>query len=290
MKYLKLYEQFRLILENIQNLEKISSEKENELIINLGGKESIKECLEIIFPNQNLKYLAAGGVGLTFQWLENSPELSDDFYKNGITGKKCDVKSKCIKVTMSKTEAEQIKSRVGLKVKGLCEYFWIKETEWQNKTIYLICMDFLDMPTDDQKMVMHLIFLLSFIDSKNYLHDKVDDKLINVFKWLKSGNIEYSEEEFDKNFKNNFKMQNQIGLKLDTLVGMFCFRNKIEGQENKIKGSWKKMEQDFFMSLSKNILEIYKTGKEQSPPLNIEDIHENNMGYRNLELVAFDFI
>ena len=290
MKYLKLYEQFRLILENIQNLEKISSEKENELIINLGGKESIKECLEIIFPNQNLKYLAAGGVGLTFQWLENSPELSDDFYKNGITGKKCDVKSKCIKVTMSKTEAEQIKSRVGLKVKGLCEYFWIKETEWQNKTIYLICMDFLDMPTDNQKMVMHLIFLLSFIDSKNYLHDKVDDKLINVFKWLKSGNPEYSEEEFDKNFKNNFKMQNQIGLKLDTLVGMFCVRNKIEGQENKIKGSWKKMEQDFFMSLSKNILEIYKTGEEQSPPLNIEDIHENNMGYRNLELVAFDFI
>ena len=290
MKYLKLYEQFRLILENIQNLEKISSEKENELIRNLGRKESIKECLEIIFPNQNLKYLAAGGVGLTFQWLENSPELSDDFYKNGLTGKKCDVKSKCIKVTMSKTEAEQIKSRVGLKVKGLCEYFWIKETEWQNKTIYLICMDFLDMPTDDQKMVMHLIFLLSFIDSKNYLHDKVDDKLINVFKWLKSGNLEYSEEEFDKNFKNNFKMQNQIGLKLDTLVGMFCVRNKIEGQENKIKGSWKKMEQDFFMSLSKNILEIYKTGKEQAPPLNIEDIHENNMGYRNLELVAFDFI
>ena len=286
MKYLKLYEQFRLILENIQNLEKISSEKENELIINLGGKESIKECLEIIFPNQNLKYLAAGGVGLTFQWLENSPELSDDFYKNGITGKKCDVKSKCIKVTMSKTEAEQIKSRVGLKVKGLCEYFWIKETEWQNKTIYLICMDFLDMPTDDQKMVMHLIFNLSF--PNNYLNDKIDDKLVNVFNWLQSGNPEYSEEEFDKNFKTKLEMQLQKGLKLDTLVGMFCVRNEIKGQENGIKESWKKMKQDFFMNLSKNILDIYKTAKSQS--LKIDDIHENNMGYRKGELVAYDFI
>ena len=285
MKYLKLYEQFRLLLEDIHSLDKISTSSENQLVNNLSGK--VKECLETIFSNQNLKYLAAGGVGLTFQWLD-SPELPEDFYKVGFFGKKCEIKSKCIKITMSDTEAEQIKGRVGKHDKGLCEYFWVKETEWQNKKIYLICMDFLDMPTDDQKMVMHLIFLLSFIDSKNYLHDKVDGKLINVFKWLKSGNPEYSEEEFDKNFKNNFKMQNQIGLKLDTLVGMFCGRNKIEGQENKIKESWKKMEQDFFMSLSKNILEIYNTAKRQS--LKIEDIHENNMGYRKGELVAYDFI
>ncbi len=285
MKYLKLYEQFRLLLEDIQSLDKISTSSENQLVKNLSVK--VKECLETIFSNQNLKYLAAGGVGLTFQWLD-SPELPEDFYKVGFFGKKCEIKSKCIKITMSDTEAEQIKGRVGKHDKGLCEYFWVKETEWQNKKIYLICMDFLDMPTDDQKMVMNLIFLLSFIDSKNYLHDKVDGKLINVFKWLKSGNPEYSEEEFDKNFKNNFKMQNQIGLKLDTLVGMFCGRNKIEGQENKIKESWKKMEQDFFMSLSKNILEIYNTAKRQS--LKIEDIHENNMGYRKGELVAYDFI
>ena len=189
MKYLKLYEQFRLLLEDIQSLDKISTSSENELVKNLSGK--VKECLETIFSNQNLKYLAAGGVGLTFQWLD-SPELPEDFYKVGFSGKKCEIKSKCIKITMSDTEGEQIKRRVGKHDKGLCEYFWVKETEWQNKKIYLICMDFLDMPTDDQKMVMHLIFLLSF-NSKNYLHDKVDDKLINVFKWLKSGNPEYSE-------------------------------------------------------------------------------------------------
>ena len=44
------------------------------------------------------------------------------------------------------------------------------------------------------------------------------------------------------------------------------------------------------MNLSKNILEIYNTAKGQSPPLKIEDIHENNMGYRKGELVAYDFI
>ena len=282
MKYLKLYEQFRLLLEDIQSLDKISTSSENELVKNLSGK--VKECLETIFSNQNLKYLAAGGVGLTFQWLD-SPELPEDFYKVGFSGKKCEIKSKCIKITMSDTEAEQIKRRVGKHDKGLCEYFWVKETEWQNKKIYLICMDFLDMPTDDQKMVMHLIFILSF--PNNYLNDKIDDKLVNVFNWLQSGNPEYSEEEFDKNFKTKLEMQLQKGLKLDTLVGIFCVRNEIKGQENGIKESWKKMKQDFFMNLSKNILDIYKTAKSQS--LKIDDIHENNMGYRKGELVAYDF-
>ena len=282
MKYLKLYEQFRLLLEDIQSLDKISTSSENELVKNLSGK--VKECLETIFSNQNLKYLAAGGVGLTFQWLD-SPELPEDFYKVGFSGKKCEIKSKCIKITMSDTEAEQIKRRVGKHDKGLCEYFWVKETEWQNKKIYLICMDFLDMPTDDQKMVMHLIFNLSF--PNNYLNDKIDDKLVNVFNWLQSGNPEYSEEEFDKNFKTKLEMQLQKGLKLDTLVGLFCVRNEIKGQENGIKESWKKMKQDFFMNLSKNILDIYKTAKSQS--LKIDDIHENNMGYRKGELVAYDF-
>ena len=282
MKYLKLYEQFRLLLEDIQSLDKISTSSENELVKNLSGK--VKECLETIFSNQNLKYLAAGGVGLTFQWLD-SPELPEDFYKVGFSGKKCEIKSKCIKITMSDTEGEQIKRRVGKHDKGLCEYFWVKETEWQNKKIYLICMDFLDMPTDDQKMVMHLIFNLSF--PNNYLNDKIDDKLVNVFNWLQSGNPEYSEEEFDKNFKTKLEMQLQKGLKLDTLVGLFCVRNEIKGQENGIKESWKKMKQDFFMNLSKNILDIYKTAKSQS--LKIDDIHENNMGYRKGELVAYDF-
>ena len=146
-------------------------------------------------------------------------------------------------------------------------------------------MDFIDMPTDDQKMVMHLIFNLSF--PNNYLNDKIDDKLVNVFNWLQSGNPEYSEEEFDKNFKTKLEMQLQKGLKLDTLVGLFCVRNEIKGQENGIKESWKKMKQDFFMNLSKNILDIYKTAKSQS--LKIDDIHENNMGYRKGELVAYDF-
>ena len=282
MKYLKLYEQFRLLLEDIQSLDKISTSSENELVKNLSGK--VKECLETIFSNQNLIYLAAGGVGLTFQWLD-SPELPEDFYKVGFSGKKCEIKSKCIKITMSDTEGEQIKRRVGKHDKGLCEYFWVKETEWQNKKIYLICMDFLDMPTDDQKMVMHLIFNLSF--PNNYLNDKIDDKLVNVFNWLQSGNPEYSEEEFDKNFKTKLEMQLQKGLKLDTLVGLFCVRNEIKGQENGIKESWKKMKQDFFMNLSKNILDIYKTAKSQS--LKIDDIHEHNMGYRKGELVAYDF-
>jgi len=39
MRYLKLYEQFRLISENIQNLDKISSAEENELVRMLGDQK-----------------------------------------------------------------------------------------------------------------------------------------------------------------------------------------------------------------------------------------------------------
>lgn len=80
----------------------------------------------------------------------------------------------------------------------------------------------------------------------------------------------------------------QKGLKIETLTGMFCKRNKIEGQEEKIKQSWKNMSKDFFIDLSKNILEIYEFARKQG--LKVEDIHENNMGYRGTELVAYDFI
>jgi hypothetical protein len=120
VKYLKLYEQFRLILEDIQGLDKISNSSENEFVRELSGK--VKECLETIFSNQNLKYLSAGGVGLTFRWLD-SPELPEDFYKVGFIGKKCDIKDKCIKVTMSDSEAKQIKTRVGKKTKDCVNIF-----------------------------------------------------------------------------------------------------------------------------------------------------------------------
>jgi len=285
MKYLKLYEQF-MLLEAIENLDKIKFAG-NEFAKEIAGKT--KEYLETIFPNQNLKYLGAGGVGLAFEWLDSN-ELPDSFYEVDFFGEKCDNKSKCIKVTMSNTEAEQIKKRLGKKDKGLCHYYWIKESEWQNKKIYLICMDLLQMPTIQQKMVIHLIFIISFTEfgNTNYLNNNVDYKLTNLFNWLKSGNPEYSEEEFDKNLKSKIKMQNQIGMKLDTLVGMFCIRNKIKNQEDKIKGYWRNMDQEFFITLSKEILNIYNIAKRQN--LNIDDIHENNMGYRSGELVAYDFI
>lgn len=286
MKYIKLFEQFGLILEDIEGLDKIPAGLENELTRALSDKDSIKSCLETVFPNQSLKYLAAGGIGLTFQWLENSLDLSDDFYKTGFIGKKCDNRNKCIKVTMSDTEANQIKARVGKHDKGICEYFWVKETTWENKKIYLICMDFLDMPTVEQKMIIHLIFIISF--PENYLHDKIDDKLKRIFDWLKSGNPEYSEEEFDKNFKEKFIIKMQKGLKIDNLVSMFCNRNKNAGREDEIKKYWKNMNEDFFMKLSKNVLEIFKTAENQG--LMTGDIHENNMGYRKDELVAYDFI
>lgn len=309
MKYLKLYEKFRMISENIEGIDRVKTT--NKLFDSFGSKEKIQQCIEEVFTNQNLKYLGAGGVGLTFQLLE-SPELPEDFYKNSFEGKKCDTKMKCMKMTVveSKLQEDEINSARKLlnkDLKGVCGYYWIKGHVFEGKKVYFICMDFLKLLDVKEKMIAHLIFNLYYPTNGSpsyWINDTgeiKDDRLNKVFSWIKEAsklpdNSEYTEDEFVKNYKSGVKMSNVQGLTIDSLVKMFCDKDGNEdfkGEYSTIKQYWSEMDESFFISFVKKLLEIYKIATDAGLTSFFHnykgpDLQENNLGYKESELVGFD--
>ena len=309
MKYLKLYEKFRMISENIEGIDRVKTT--NKLFDSFGSKEKIQQCIEEVFTNQNLKYLGAGGVGLTFQLLE-SPELPEDFYKNSFEGKKCDTKMKCMKMTVveSKLQEDEINSARELlnkDLKGVCGYYWIKGHVFEGKKVYFICMDFLKLLDVKEKMIAHLIFNLYYPTNGSpsyWINDTgeiKDDRLNKVFSWIKEAsklpdNSEYTEDEFVKNYKSGVKMSNVQGLTIDSLVKMFCDKDGNEdfkGEYSTIKQYWSEMYESFFISFGEKLLEIYKIATVAGLTSFFHnykgpDLQENNLGYKESELVGFD--
>ena len=310
MKYLKLYEQFRLIFENIEGIDGVKTE--NKLFDSFRSKEKIQQCIEEVFINQNLKYLGAGGVGLTFQLLE-SPELPEDFYKNSFEGKKCDTKMKCMKMTVveSQLQEDEINSARKLlnkDLKGVCGYYWIKGHVFEGKKVYFICMDFLKLLDVKEKMIAHLIFNLYYPTNgaPSYWQTDTDDRLNKVFSWIKEAsksteNSEYLDDEFIKNYKSGIKMSNVQGLTIDSLVKQFCDKpgqEDFKGQYSTIKEYWSEMTESeadevSFISFVKKLLEIYKIGTDAGLTSAFHsnkgpDLQENNLGYKGSELVGFD--
>ena len=309
MKYLKLYEKFRMISENIEGIDRVKTT--NKLFDSFGSKEKIQQCIEEVFTNQNLKYLGGGGVGLTFQLLE-SPELPEDFYKNSFEGKKCDTKMKCMKMTVveSKLQEDEINSARELlnkDLKGVCGYYWIKGHVFEGKKVYFICMDFLKLLDVKEKMIAHLIFNLYYPTNGSpsyWINDTgeiKDDRLNKVFSWIKEAsklpdNSEYTEDEFVKNYKSGVKMSNVQGLTIDSLVKMFCDKDGNEdfkGEYSTIKQYWSEMDESFFISFVEKLLEIYKIATVAGLTSRWHnykgpDLQENNLGYKESELVGFD--
>ena len=307
MRYLKLYEKFRMISENIEGIDRVKTE--NRLFKSFGSKEKIQQCIEEVFKNQNLKYLGAGGVGLTFQLLE-SPELPEDFYNpNSFEGIKCDTKMKCMKMTVveSQLQEDEINSARKLlnkNLKGICGYYWIKGHVFEGKKVYFICMDFLKLLDVKEKMIAHLIFNLYYPTNgaPSYWLTDTDDRLNKVFTWIKEAsklpeNLEYTDDEFIKNYKSGIKMANVPGLTIDSLVKMFCDKpgqEDLKGKYSDIKQYWSEMDESFFISFAKKLLEIYKIGTEADLTSFFHnykgpDLQENNLGYKETELVGFDF-
>jgi hypothetical protein len=295
-------------IENIEGIDRVVKKNENKLYISFGSKEKIQQCIEEVFTNQNLKYLGAGGVGLTFQLLKSS-ELPEDFYKNSFEGKKCDTEMKCMKMTVveSQLQEDEINSARELlnkNLKGICGYYWIKGHVFEGKKVYFICMDFLKPLDVKEKMIAHLIFNLYYPTNgaPSYWLTDTNDRLNKVFSWIKEAsksteNSEYLDDEFIKNYKSGIKMANVPGLTIDSLVKMFCSKDGNEdfkGQESTIKKYWSEIDENFFISFAKKLLEIYKIGTsagltsawhDHKGP----DLQENNLGYKGSELVGFDF-
>lgn len=301
MKYLKLYEQFRMISENIEGIDRVKTE--NRLFKSFGSKEKIQQCIEEVFTNQNLKYLGAGGVGLTFQLLKSS-ELPEDFYKNSFEGKKCDTEMKCIKMTLQEDEINSARKLLNKDLKGICGYYWIKTHVFEGKKVYFICMDFLKLLDVKEKMIAHLIFNLYYPTNgaPSYWQTDTDDRLNKVFSWIKESskstkNSEYLDDEFIKSYKSGIKMANVQGLTIDSLVSQFCDKpgqEDLKGEYSTIKKYWSEIDESFFISFAKKLLEIYRIGTSAgltSANHNNKgpDLQENNLGYKGSELVGFDF-
>jgi len=301
MKYLKLYEQFRMISENIEGIDRIKTE--NRLFKSFGSKEKIQQCIEEVFTNQNLKYLGAGGVGLTFQLLKSS-ELPEDFYKNSFEGKKCDTEMKCVKMTLQEDEINSARKLLNKDLKGICGYYWIKTHVFEGKKVYFICMDFLKLLDVKEKMIAHLIFNLYYPTNgaPSYWQTDTDDRLNKVFSWIKESsksteNSEYLDDEFIKSYKSGIKMANVQGLTIDSLVSQFCDKpgqEDLKGKYSTIKKYWSEIDESFFISFAKKLLEIYRIGTSAgltSAHHNNKgpDLQENNLGYKGSELVGFDF-
>jgi hypothetical protein len=296
-----------MISENIEGIDRVK--ETNKLFDSFGSKEKIQQCIEEVFTNQNLKYLGAGGVGMTFQLLE-SPELPEDFYKNSFEGKKCDdTKMKCMKMTVveSQLQEDEINSARKLlnkDLKGVCGYYWIKGHVFEGKKVYFICMDFLKLLDVKEKMIAHLIFNLYYPTNgaPSYWLTDTGNKLNKVFSWIKESsksteNSEYTDDEFIKSYKSGIKMANVPGLTIDSLVKMFCDKpgqEDLKGQYSSIKQYWSEMDKSFFISFAKKLLEIYKIGTKEDLTSRWHnnkgpDLQENNLGYKGSELVGFDF-
>lgn len=302
MKYLKLYEQFKMIFENIDGIDRVKTE--NRLFKSFVSKEKIQQCIEEVFTNQNLKYLGAGGVGLTFQLLK-SPELPEDFYKISFEGKRCqDTEMKCMKMTLQEDEVSSARKLLNKNLKGICGYYWIKSHVFEGKNVYFICMDFLKLLDVKEKMIAHLIFNLYYPTNgaPSYWINDTDDRLNKVFSWLKESsklpeNSEYTDDEFKKNYADGVKMSNVKGLTVDSLVKQFCDKpgqEDLKGQYSTIKKYWSEMDENFFISFSNKLLEIYIIGTSAgltSAHHNNKgpDLQENNLGYKGSKLVGFDF-
>jgi hypothetical protein len=114
---------------------------------------------------------------------------------------------------------------------------------------------------------------------------------------LTIGEVEYTDDEFTKNYKSGIKMANVPGLTIDSLVKMFCDKpgqEDLKGKYSTIKQYWSEMDESFFISFAKKLLEIYKIGTDADLTSKWHDykgpdLQENNLGYKGSELVGFDF-
>lgn len=89
----------------------------------------LKEYLQTLMPNQNLKFIGSGAIGLAFIWQKSNQPLPDEFWSN-IIGDKMEGQDLIIKFTADENEAEGAKKLISLKgTEGFAKYFWMKEFE-----------------------------------------------------------------------------------------------------------------------------------------------------------------
>lgn len=119
--------------ENIDRGPTYELSKENK-IVNLfsGDFSQLKQFVQSIFPNQNLKYLGAGAMGMAFSSrgdLKLPQNFTDKDFYGSLPPEGTPV---VLKLTTNYGEVEKIKKIIGEyggRVPGVVSYYWIKELE-----------------------------------------------------------------------------------------------------------------------------------------------------------------
>lgn len=124
--------------ENIDRGPSYELSKDNK-IVNLfsGDFSQLKQFVQSIFPNQNLKYLGAGAMGMAFSSngdLKLPQNFTDKDFYGSLPPKDTSV---VLKLTTNTGEIEKIKKIIqdyDGQIPGLVPYYWVKELEIpQNK-------------------------------------------------------------------------------------------------------------------------------------------------------------
>jgi len=127
--------------ELIYNFGKLDPKTENTFKQTfLGDIMKLREFIQSNFPNQNLKYMGAGCVGLAFDW-KGGGKLPNDFFVKGFYGNKTtSSENKVIKFTQNKGEISGSKRMIDLTSKGeiphFATYYWVKEIDLSPSNIW----------------------------------------------------------------------------------------------------------------------------------------------------------
>ena len=309
MKYIKLFEKF-INEEIVYGLKKINSNDSN-IFFNLFNSDPLKlrEFIQYELNLQNLKFIAGGSIGLAFSWKDKVLKFTTDL------GEKRGVE-------------KMIELSGDSKLPGFAKYFWIKEVslpgknfkkfvfnataeeelkikkqrELKSKTrettlttdeilkrkssdkirkAYIICMEKIKVLDERDKEIAHFIFLIT---KHKYLipENNSINKLKSLIDWIKSEEEEYREEDF---LNREFDKVSIFSTFNKGITKKSMFSDDVETRK-KYEKMWSEISTNYFINFSIKILNIYEYGNKLGIPTS--DIHENNLGYRDNELVAFD--
>ena len=270
----------------------------------------LKEFIQDKLKLDNLKFIAGGSIGLAFEWKDKVIKFTTD------EGEKVGVE-KMMKLAGDKSipgfakyfwikevslpesqwrkfsqrstaeEESKIKKQRNLRKSGEKsdllgpEEVEKRKSESKIKRAYVICLEKLKTLDKNESEIAHLIFLLI---SHQYLKPNDDNlhKLKSLIGWIKSDDDEYQEEEFLKMGLDKTPIFSTYSPGLNKKGFFSSDENTMKNYQN----IWRSVSDEMFLYFSGKMLNIYKSGQKLGIPTS--DIHENNIGYRNDELVAFD--
>jgi hypothetical protein len=304
----------------LKSSKKKTDDKTNNVFKTFFNSSSLelKEFLQSKMPNQNLKFLGAGSVGLAFEWYK-SPQLPKSFfsseYELKFIGQETDYQGKVIKFTADVNEFDATleimkKTNNGKNpLDSFVNFFWIKEVQldkryqkkvgslWREEDQRL--QDLLsnrriksklepnrkndlpeiDLETRKSKEVTQSVFIIC-LEKLEMLNDtqKVMAEFFTIFRDFIDV-FKPSKESIEVVY--NWIMYNDNET-------MDFLGDGSRGASLRLKKKFREANITFqqFEYFLKSMCKIFVDGQKNDIP--VTDIHPGNLGFRGDNLVAFD--